>query len=374
MPGPFGCFVDSLAENCREVICILHESPPSRERECDYRIRATNVRCVNLGVARSVPYRTLFAPRFVQRARPALAEMDILLLRGPSPLLPQLARAARDLPLALLLVGNYLAGIDDLPQPFWRRELIRLWARWNDFGQRNAMRHALTFVNSQKLYDDLRAQAAELHLTRTSTLRAEDFFAREDTCQSRPVRLLYTGRLSVIKGLFDIVTAVSILTKRGEDLTLELVGSPDPGEEDIADRLARHADELGIRERVHFAGYKALGADLSACYRAADLFVNATSSSEGFPRTIWEAMANSLPVVATRVGSIPDFVAGAAELTPARDPSALADAIARLIHDGSRRRGFISAGQSLARQNTLELRAREMVDIMQAYLERNREH
>lgn len=368
MPGPFGCFVDSLAETCLEVTCLLHESPPSRWGECDYRIRADNVHIINLGIARSIPYRALFASRFVQRARPSFRQMDILLIRGPSPLLPQLARAAH-IPIALLLVGDYLAGIGDLPQPRWRMELIRLWARWNNLGQRRAMQHALTFVNSQKLYNDLRSHARELHLTRTSTLSASDFFERADTCQTRPIRLLYVGRLSVIKGLSDILAALSILTKRGEDLTLDLVGAPDAGEADLVDRLTRRADELGVRGRVHFAGRKSLGADLSASYRAADIFVNATSSSEGFPRTIWEAMANSLPVVATRVGSIPDFVAGAAELTPPRNPDALADAIARLIHNESRRREIISAGYRLAQQNTLELRAREMTDTMQAYLE-----
>lgn len=368
MPGPFGCFVDSLAENCREVICLLHEAPASRWQECDYQIRAANVTCVNLGEARSVPYRALFAAQFIRRARPHFRSMDLLLVRAPSPLLPQLARAARPLPLAFLIVGDYLAGINDLPQPFWRKELIRLWARWNTFGQQNAMKHALNFVNSQKLHDELRPKAPHLHLTRTTTLKNSDFYERQDTCQNRPVRLLYVGRMSVIKGLFDMVTALSMLVKSGEDVSLDLVGPPESGELDTIEKVLALAGQLGIAERVHYLGRKPLGPELFDCYRSADLFVNATPSSEGFPRTLWEAMANSLPVIATRVGSIPDFVAGAAELAPPRDPSALAAAIERLIHDPALRQRYIRAGQLLARENTLEQRAREMVDVMWTYL------
>ena len=41
------------------------------------------------------------------------------------------ARAAAGVPPVLLLVGDHLAGVDDLAQPFWRKEAIRLMWRWN---------------------------------------------------------------------------------------------------------------------------------------------------------------------------------------------------------------------------------------------------
>ena len=112
-------------------------------------------------------------------------QLDALLIRGPSPLLPAMAHAAGNTPIALLLVGDSLAGIDDLPQPRWRKEAIRTWWYWN-YRQQLAVAHkALTFVNSHKLYEQLQPDVPHLVETRTTTLSADDFYEREDTCQQQ---------------------------------------------------------------------------------------------------------------------------------------------------------------------------------------------
>ncbi len=97
------------------------------------------------------------------------------MVRGPTPLLPAVVRAAGNLPTALLLVGDYVTGIDDLPQPGWRKELIRLWAEWNKREQTKAAQHSLTFVNSHKLYEELRPQVPDLVETRTTTVNRLGF-------------------------------------------------------------------------------------------------------------------------------------------------------------------------------------------------------
>src|SRR5690606_7159822 len=122
-------------------------------------------------------------------------QLDVFLIRGPSPLLPFMARAVGGLPTALLLVGDYLAGIDDLPQPRWRKEAIRLWSLWNAYQQKRIARNSLTFVNSRKLYKELQQEIPNLVETRTTTLDDSSFFVRSDTCVSPPYRLLYTGRM-----------------------------------------------------------------------------------------------------------------------------------------------------------------------------------
>ncbi len=81
------------------------------------------------------------------------------------------------------------------------------------------------------------------------------------------------------------------------------------------------AREMGLEGRVGLSRVQSLWVKNSLLItKKADIYVIASRSSEGFPRTIWEAMAHCLPVVATKVGSIPAFIEGAAVAGGARKP------------------------------------------------------
>ena len=82
-------------------------------------------------------------------------------------------------------------------------------------------------------------------------------------------------------------------------------------------------------------------------------------------------MASSLPIIATKVGSIPDFLEDRehALLVPPKQPEALAEAVAALSLDGSLRRKLIAEGMALARGNTLERRADELVGELGRWIE-----
>ncbi|MGQ9851701.1 MAG: glycosyltransferase, partial [Aggregatilineaceae bacterium] len=296
-PGYQGRFLDSLARHCEQLVCFLHSPSPTDTSPLDYTIESRNVIWVDIGPHASVPRRMVGARKVMRIIAPWRSQLDAMLIRGPSPLLPVVAGAVKDLPTSLLLVGDYLAGIDDLPQPRWRKEAIRLWARWNHHQQMRVARRSLTFVNSRKLYNELRPFVRDLVETRTTTLTAADFYEREDTCTQRPIRLLYTGRMDRAKGLLHMVEALALLVQRGEDVVLDLVGWPQKGDP-ILDEVQVLAQQKGIADRVFYHGYKPVGPELFAYYKQADIYVIAsTSSFEGFPRTIWEAMAHGLPVV-----------------------------------------------------------------------------
>jgi glycosyltransferase involved in cell wall biosynthesis len=221
------------------------------------------------------------------------------------------------------------------------------------------------------LYDGLKGKTPKLHETRTTTLSDTDFFQREDTCQQGRIRLLYAGRMDRCKGLLEILESLSALVKEGHDVVLDLVGWPEKGDP-ILDELLHRAKDRGLSDRVKYLGFKTVGPDLFSCYQAADIFVVASQSSEGFPRTIWEAMAQSLPVVATEVGSIPDLVKDAAKLVPPRNLQALTGVIRELINSPVERRQCIRAGRALARNVTLEKQVKEMFATMTSWLGENR--
>lgn len=366
MPGYLGRFIDSLAASCDQVICFLHSPRPDEIGLMDYRILSGNVRLVDIGPHASVIKRTANSKTYTVFLKRHTADMDVLLVRGPSPLLPAMVTAS-PVPTALLLVGDYVTGVNDLPQPRWRKEAIRLWSYWNKWGQNRAASHSLTFVNSRVLYNELNGKASNLQEIRTTTLTEDDFFLRTDTCQSKPCRLLYVGRMDRSKGLLQMVEAVSLLTERGEEVTLDLVGWSMRGDP-ILEEIQALAIEKNIADRIHDLGSRPLGPELFKCYQQADIFVIA-SFSEGFPRVIWEAMAHSLPVVATKVGSIPDFISNAAELVEPRDVHAIANAIQHLMHDSGRRQNLIVMGRALAMENTLRNRSQEMIRELIAYVD-----
>jgi len=104
------------------------------------------------------------------------------------------------------------------------------------------------------------------------------------------------------------------------------------GRGDQEEPLRRLAAELGVADRFHLLG---LRDDVETVFAAGDVFVQ-PSLSEGLPLAVLEAMAHALPVVASRVGGIPEAVVDGVSgfLVPSGDPVALAAALARVLASG----------------------------------------
>jgi glycosyltransferase involved in cell wall biosynthesis len=136
-------------------------------------------------------------------------------------------------------------------------------------------------------------------------------------------RLLSAGLMGEngAKGYDLLLRALALLDGRAH---LEIVGDgPRRGEYEA---LAR---ELGVAERVRFAGLRPK-AELAERMRSSDLFVLA-SRFENNPCVVLEAMASGLPVVATRVGGLPELVDEASGLLVEPQPERLAARIAEAL-------------------------------------------
>jgi glycosyltransferase involved in cell wall biosynthesis len=116
------------------------------------------------------------------------------------------------------------------------------------------------------------------------------------------------------------------------------------GEGPLRNELERLAVELGIADRVVFAGGRD---DVARVLRAMDV-VTLCSTTECFPMAVLEAMAATRPVVCTEVGGIPEAVAEGetGHLVPPGDPVALADALRSLLRDPARARAMGAAGRA----------------------------
>lgn len=366
MPAYLGLFIDSLAPHFEQVVCLQHTPSAGQAAMMDYPIQSTNVELSSLGEHESIPRRMLRSRSTSAAVRRIRGMADVLVVRASTPLLPVLVRHW-DGPIVLMLVSDATEGLENLPQPAWRKALIRLWAGWYARAERDAIRRHPTVVNSQMLYDKLRSVAGELCLLPTTTLREGDIVQREDTCGAGPIRLLFAGRITRIKGILDILEAMAALIAEGHDLVFDLVGMIDPGSGFLAEVESRAAG-LGLAGRVRYIGYRTAGDELLREYRTADVFVSASQgSSEGFPRTMWEAMASGLPIVATAVSSVPMFTGGAAELAEPKNVGDLTARLRRVLTDAPRRREMIRMGRELARENTLERRGAELAERIKGW-------
>ncbi len=139
-----------------------------------------------------------------------------------------------------------------------------------------------------------------------------------------PFDLLYVGELREAKGLPYLLDALVQLRAEGRPLRLLMVGSgPD------AEILRQNVDRLGLASAVSFEPPQAIRSVLA---RGRILVV--PSLAESLPYVVLEAAAAAQPLVATRVGGIPEIFGGAAgDLVPPRDPAALAAGIRRVLDD-----------------------------------------
>jgi glycosyltransferase involved in cell wall biosynthesis len=131
----------------------------------------------------------------------------------------------------------------------------------------------------------------------------------------------WVGRLSQEKGIDVFVDAVARLADHG------ILGCV-VGDGVERDRARAQADRVGAR--ILWKGMIPLASRLAPAF---DVFVQ-SSRTEGTPIALLEAIAAGIPVVATRVGGVPDVVSDQeAILVPPEDPSALANAIRAVFHD-----------------------------------------
>ena len=142
--------------------------------------------------------------------------------------------------------------------------------------------------------------------------------------------VLFVGRLASNKGLLDLVEAFASLARTDPTVRLLLVGE-DGG---MGARVDAQVRSLGLEGRVRRIGHVDSDADLASLYREARCTV-LPSEYEAFGLVLLESLSQGTPVVASRVGGIPEFVEDGrcGLLVEPRDPVDLATALDRLWTD-----------------------------------------
>lgn len=136
------------------------------------------------------------------------------------------------------------------------------------------------------------------------------------------------GRLNGEKDYPNFLGAAQILLQQDPRLYFVIAGK---GE--LEQPLKQTAESMGLSERVLFLGHFH---DVRKIYDLLDVYV-LSSTREGLPNTVLEAMAMEVPIVSTDVDGVKEAVTDKSEaiLVPARDPKSLACAIQSVLEDAS---------------------------------------
>ncbi len=171
--------------------------------------------------------------------------------------------------------------------------------------------------------------------------RAE--WRRREGVGAEEVVFACVGRLTVPKNQQLLLDAFARVPDAREKGRLLLVGEGEKRRE-----LELQAEALGVGHRVRFLGART---DIPEILGACDVFV-LSSSWEGNPLAVMEAMAAGKAVIATAVGGVPELVVDGATglLVPPGDGAALAEAMSVLLHDVARRRDLGRAAAKRAEE------------------------
>jgi glycosyltransferase involved in cell wall biosynthesis len=185
-------------------------------------------------------------------------------------------------------------------------------------------------------------------------------FSKSDALLFRrdEIRAEVRSELGVAAGEILVLAVANLRAEKGYDVLLEtarILADPDlpiriaaVGRGPLKDELEKRHAALGLRDRFTFLGQRD---DVLRLMTGADVFVLA-SHHEGLPVTLMEAMSVGLPIVATAVGGVPQFVTDSQEgllVTPGR-PDLLAEALVRICSDSELRRRL---GEGAKRKSTV---------------------
>jgi glycosyltransferase involved in cell wall biosynthesis len=178
--------------------------------------------------------------------------------------------------------------------------------------------------------------------------------------------VLSVGRFVPIKNVALLIDALARMRQVDSSAHLLLVGE---GPDQRA--LEQQAARLGLAGAVTFAGYVPQDR-MAPYYRAADVFA-LPSEFDNSPNVVLEAMACGLPVVATDVGGVADYVVGdrGGSLVPEGDAGALADALNRwLAADDRRRAAAVFNRQRVVERFSWRASAERLLEVYREVLDR----
>lgn len=195
----------------------------------------------------------------------------------------------------------------------------------------------------------------------------QEFFAQESTPPERPT-LLFAGVLRPRKNVLGLVNAFAQVRARVPSARLVVAGPVI--EPEYAAQVRSRVAELGLSEAVAFLGHVSNAQLVQAIHGCSALAL--FSNEETLPTIIAQALAVGRPVVASRVGGIPEMIVPGETglLVEPRDEAALAAALIEVLGEPARAREMGRWGRAFARRNyEAAAVAQQTIDAYRAAIE-----
>lgn len=358
--GGFGDYLAEIRRYFAKVVLVAHVEHSAPPQGC-YVVPQENLEIVALPVVSSELGVLLSLPTMIRRARQAIGKMDLVHARMPdyTGIVGAIVAHRRGVPCFHQIVDDWRVQASSVPlgKKFGLGALLRAHLLLYDWWERRVCRNQMVFAQGESCYAK-HAASSDCELVLSSAHHLDDIAVPSQRFTRFPHVILNVARLNSVKNQSLILEALARLNKGDESWRLVLVGSG-PQESEL--RLM--AQRMGVAPWVSFAGQLTHGAQLWQQYDAADVFV-LSSVSEGTPKVLLEAMARGTPLIATAVSGVPTAVKHEERglLFESRDASGLVSALLRMRDDSKLRLKCQSEGNRFAREHTVEISTRRMLD------------
>lgn len=340
---------------------------------------------------------TLLSPSGPPPPESDLGDAEVISFQPPSREQPRFQRYASvvhnywNIRRHVLQQGFDIAHVHQLPQPatvpfFWRlpRLVVSTWGsdtvdfkgrprnRLRDPSRRFILKQAEVITSTSEFL----AEATRAYAPRDKTIHVVPFGIDlnvfrpnpEASPPPRPVRLIIAKHLRPKYGIHHLLQAMRIIVDSLKDVELTVVGEGPQRSE-----LEALTDYLGLQDVVRFVGRVPHNRVVSLLQGSHIFVMPSVNDSETFGVAAAEAEATALPVVATRVGGVPEVVIDGETglLVPPGDVDALAAALLHLIeHRGLRSRMGKAGREHIERHYDWHPHVLQMHRIYQALLGR----
>lgn len=232
-----------------------------------------------------------------------------------------------------------------------------------------ARAHGIGVLSSEERANFLRAGVSERKLFVVCNVVNENTSGgqRHSALETQVPQLLFIGRFIHEKGLADVIRACKLVRDRGVEFKLTCLGDG-PARADAEREVAR----LGLGDCVEFTGHIP-EEEISHFYASGTALVFPTYHFEGFPMTIFNAVAAGLPIITTRIRAAADYLQEPDNCLWARPetPTMLARQIIDLLRNSALRRTMSDNNRRLAARFSRETVTRRYLDIYEAIIDGN---
>lgn len=353
-------WVNSLAPYFERVGLLMHETCEKGDKQ-DTLISFKHVKLESLGPEGSTWDRLQRIALIKEKCRLVSSQYEGLLIRGITPRGYTVFKNTQIRNKFFLLVGSL---VDSQP----RFKFNRIYPFFMYFVRKAELRkmgnQMVCLSNSKKVAEEFTFfLGKQVYFTPTSSISDSDIRSYiERTVDLPEINLLFCGRITIEKGVFELFKAVRPLREKlRKTIKLTMIG---PVDIETKTKLMEIAANDNFEPEVSWLGFVPYGKILLKQFCLADFCV-LPSYHEGFPHTIWEAGVCSVPMVVAKVGGIPGMVSESeVSFIKPQSIDSIVEVISQQVLNPEQCKIKTKLLYNLATQFTLEKNAKVLFEIL----------